>query len=43
MKYYLSTIEIKLEKLEDVQCHEHLVLIDCVTNTMIDSIIFFNN
>ena len=38
--YCLNTIKIKLENGEDVQCHEHRVLIDLVINIMMDSIIF---
>ena len=40
VKYCLSIIKIKLENLEDVQCHEHWSLIDRVINIMIDSIVF---
>ena len=40
VKYYLSTIRIKPEIWEDVQCHEHRASIDCVINMTIDSIVF---
>ena len=40
VKYCLSTIKIKLENWEDIQCHEYRVSIDRVINMMIDSIVF---
>ena len=39
-KYYLSTIKIKLENWEDIQCQDNLAPIDCVINMTIESIVF---
>ena len=36
MTIYFTTIKIKLEIREDIQCHEHLALIYRVINTTID-------